>query len=114
MLILTGLLSVFMPLLEHFCRWDRFLQGGPDMEFGVLGLLLFAGLILLIAHQAAISPFLPLLLAYRLIAFPLRCLLGPNRPRPASGSLAAMSNPSGYGPSMLPVPLLLCSAPLRI
>ena len=73
-LILTEVLLLLMPLTEHFCRWDRFLQGGPDVEFGVLSLLLFAGLVLLTSYRAVTSPFL-VLLAYRLIALPLRRLL---------------------------------------
>jgi hypothetical protein len=72
-LILTELLLLLMPLTEHFCRWDKFLRGGPDVEFGILSLLLFAGLVLLTAYRAATAPFL-MLLAYRLIALPLRCL----------------------------------------
>jgi hypothetical protein len=72
-LILTEVLLLLMPLTEHFFRWDRFLQGGPDVEFGVLSLLLFAGLVLLTSYRAVTSPFL-VLLAYRLIALPLRRL----------------------------------------
>jgi hypothetical protein len=72
-LILTEMLVLLMPLTEHFCRWDKFLRGGPDVEFGILSLLLFAGLVLLTAYRAVTAPFL-MLLAYRLIALPLRCL----------------------------------------
>jgi hypothetical protein len=75
-LILTEVLILLMPLMEHFCRWDKFLQGGPDVEFGILCLLLFAGLVLLTAHRAVTSPFL-VLLAYRLIALPVRSLSMP-------------------------------------
>jgi hypothetical protein len=52
-----------MPLSEHVAHWDRFLQGGSDLEFGILCLLLFAGLVLLIAHSAAKSPLFLLLWA---------------------------------------------------
>jgi hypothetical protein len=72
-LILIEVLILLMPLMEHFCKWDKFLQGGPDVEFGILCMLLFAGLVLLTAHRAVTSPLLALL-AYRLIALPLRCL----------------------------------------
>ena len=72
-LILTALLISLMPLTEHFCGWDKFLRGGPDIEFGVLSVLLFAGLVLLTAYRAVTAPFL-MLLAYRLIPLPLRCL----------------------------------------
>jgi hypothetical protein len=72
-LILIEVLILLMPLMEHYCKWDKFLRGGPDVEFGILCLLLFAGLVLLTAHRAVTSPFL-VLLAYRLIALPVRCL----------------------------------------
>jgi hypothetical protein len=72
-LFLTALLILLMPLTEHLYGWDKFLQGGPDVEFGILCLLLFAGLVLLMAYRAVTSAFL-VLLAYRLIALPLRCL----------------------------------------
>jgi hypothetical protein len=72
-LVLTALLIALMPLTEHLYGWDKFLQGGPDVEFGILCLLLFAGLVLLMAHRAVTSPLL-VLLSYRLIALPLRCL----------------------------------------
>jgi hypothetical protein len=62
-LILTSLLILLMPLSEHALHWDRFLQGGSDLEFGILCLLLFAGLVLLIADSAAKSPLFLLLLA---------------------------------------------------
>jgi hypothetical protein len=69
-LILTALLILLMPLTEHLYAWDKFLQGGADVEFGSLCLLLFAGLVLVMAHRAASSPFLGLL-AHRLITFAL-------------------------------------------
>jgi hypothetical protein len=72
-LILTEVLLLLMPLTEHLCNWDKFLRGGPDVEFGILSLLLFAGLVLLTSYRAVTAPFL-VLLAYRLIALPLRCL----------------------------------------
>jgi hypothetical protein len=72
-LILTAVLISLMPLTEHLYGWDKFLQGGPDVEFGILCLLLFAGLVVLMAHRAVTSP-LPVLLSYGLIALPLRCL----------------------------------------
>ena len=73
-LVLTALLILLMPIItEHLYGWDKFLQGGPDVEFGMLCLLLFAGLVLLMAHRAVTSPLL-VLLAHRLIALPRRCL----------------------------------------
>jgi hypothetical protein len=62
-LILTTLSILLMPLSEHAMSWDKFLQGGTDLEFGMLCLLLFAGLLLLIAHSATKSPLFLLLWA---------------------------------------------------
>ena len=69
-LILTEVLILLMPLTEHFCKWDKLLRGGPDVEFGLLSLLLFAGLVLLTAYRQVTSPFL-VLLACWVIALPL-------------------------------------------
>jgi hypothetical protein len=107
-LILTEVLLLLMPLTEHFCQWDRFLRGGRDVEFGMLSLLLFAGLVLLTAYREVTSPFL-VLLAYRLIALPLRCLsISRHLPLTLSWSQA------GYGqrtPLAFPS---LAGTPLRI
>lgn len=107
-LILTEVLLLLMPLSEHFFQWDRFLRGGPDVEFGILSLLLFAGLVLLTAYREVTSPFL-VLLAYRLIALPLR-RLSISRHLPLSSSLFHAQCRQG-------IPLAFCSAaetPLRI
>jgi hypothetical protein len=55
--VLAGLLTVLMPLTESMSTWDRFLRGGPDLEFGLLGILVSIGLIILIAHRITVSPF---------------------------------------------------------
>jgi hypothetical protein len=68
-LVLTALLILLMPFTEHFCRWDTFPRGGPDLEFFVLCLLLLAGLVLVMAHRSTASPFFRLL-AHRLIIVP--------------------------------------------
>lgn len=73
MLILTEVLILLMPLTEHFCKWDKLLRDGPDVEFGLLSLLLFAGLVLLTAYRQVTSPFL-VLLACWVIALPRRYL----------------------------------------
>ena len=72
-LILTEVLILLMPLTEHFCKWDKLLRDGPDVEFGLLSLLLFAGLVLLTAYRQVTSPFL-VLLACWVIALPRRYL----------------------------------------
>lgn len=108
-LILTEVLLLLMPLSEYFFQWDRFLRGGPDVEFGILSLLLFAGLVLLTAYREVTSPFL-VLLAYRLIALPLR-RLSISRYLPLTSSWFQVA----YGPG---TPLLalpsLAGTPLRI
>ena len=102
-LILIEVLILLMPLMEHFCKWDKFLRGGPDVEFGILCMLLFAGLVLLTAHRAVTWPLLALL-AYRLIALPMRCLsISCHSPLTSSsfqvqrtaGSMPAFSSPIG-------------------
>lgn len=72
-LILTEVLILLMPLTEHFCKWDKLLRDGPDVEFGLLSLLLFAGLVLLTAYRQVTSPFLGLLACW-VMALPRRCL----------------------------------------
>jgi len=108
-LILTAVLILLMPLTEHFCKWDKFLRGGPDVEFGILSLLLFAGFVLLTAYRAVTSPFF-VLLAYRLIALPSRCLSISGRLSLASSFLHARVNegtpPDAFSP--------LAGIPLRI
>jgi hypothetical protein len=108
-LILTEVLLLLMPLSEYFCQWDRFLRGGPDVEFGVLSLLLFAGLVLLTAYREVTSPFL-VLLAYRLIALPLR-RLSTSRHLPLTLSWFQAVYRPGTPPLALPS---LAGIPLRI
>jgi hypothetical protein len=45
-----------MPITEHLCNWDRFLRGGPDVEFSVLAGLLFAAMIVLSMHGTMMQP----------------------------------------------------------
>ena len=49
-MLLTSVL-VSGPLTERLFAWDHFLQTGRDFEFGVLGLLLIFGMVLLIAQS---------------------------------------------------------------
>jgi hypothetical protein len=107
-LILTGLLLLLMPFADHLSGCDRILQGGPDPEFGVLCLLLFAGLVLLMAHRAAASSFLLSLLAHRPIAFPLRFLL--LSVHPSSPMYPQARSSEGTPPILSP----LSGTPLRI
>lgn len=53
--LLLGLLAVFMPAMmwtERFLTWDKFLQGGQDLELGIVALVAFLCLILLLAQRS--------------------------------------------------------------
>ncbi len=112
-LILTGLLILLMPLTEHLYAWDRFLQGGADVEFGSLCLLLFAGLVLVIAHRAASSPFLGLL-AHRLITFALPSGLVSSSSIPGLVSSSSILCTMRAGEGTSPPILSHSGTPLRI
>lgn len=56
LILLTTLLLMVMPVTEHLCNWDRFLRGGPDVEFNVLAWLLFAAMIVLSMHGTMLQP----------------------------------------------------------
>jgi hypothetical protein len=56
LIMLTTLLLLAMPITEHLCNWDRFLRGGPDVEFSVLAWLLFAAMVVLSMHGAMLRP----------------------------------------------------------
>lgn len=56
LILLTTLLLMVMPVTEHLCNWDRFLRGGPDVEFSVLAWLLFAAMIVLSMHGTMLQP----------------------------------------------------------
>jgi hypothetical protein len=56
LVLLTTLLLMVMPVTEHLCNWDRFLRGGPDVEFSVLAWLLFAAMIVLSMNGTMLQP----------------------------------------------------------
>ena len=56
LVVLTILLLMVMPITEHLCNWDRFLRGGPDVEFSVLAWLLFAAMVVLSMQGAMLRP----------------------------------------------------------
>jgi hypothetical protein len=56
LVVLTGLLLFAMPVTEYFCDWDHFLRGGPDVEFTVLALLLFAAMVVLTMNGTILHP----------------------------------------------------------
>jgi len=100
--------TLFALALFLYQRW-KINNLGPDVEFGILSLLLFAGFVLLTAYRAVTSPFF-VLLAYRLIALPSRCLSISGRLSLASSFLHARVNegtpPDAFSP--------LAGIPLRI
>jgi hypothetical protein len=40
-----------MPLTEHLWTWDKFLRGGPDFEFGLLGIASILCLVLVLSQH---------------------------------------------------------------
>ena len=62
---LTTLLLAVMPLTEHLWTWDKFLRGGPDVEFGLLGIASILCLVLVLSQHY--KQVINLLLAIRLL-----------------------------------------------
>lgn len=58
------MLLVAMPETECFWTWDHFLSGGHNFEFTLLGVLIFCGLVLLIAHQIVQLPLYSLMTVF--------------------------------------------------
>ncbi len=52
-LAFTALLLVVSPWTEYHCDWDRFLQGGQDLEFGLLAVALVLCLVLLLSQRGS-------------------------------------------------------------
>jgi hypothetical protein len=58
LVLLTTLLLLVMPVTEHLCNWDRFLRGGPDVEFSLLAALLFAAMVVLSMSGTIMQPLM--------------------------------------------------------
>jgi hypothetical protein len=56
LVLLTTLLLLVMPITEHLYNWDKFLRGGPDVEFSVLAGLLFAAMVVLSMSGTMLQP----------------------------------------------------------
>jgi hypothetical protein len=56
LVLLTTLLLLVMPITEHLCNWDKFLRGGPDIEFSLLAGLLFAAMVVLPMDGTMLQP----------------------------------------------------------
>jgi hypothetical protein len=65
-----------MPLTEHLWTWDKFLRGGPDFEFGLLGIASLLCLVLVLSQHYKLVINL-LLTLRRLIGFALYLDDGP-------------------------------------
>jgi hypothetical protein len=50
------MLLLVMPITEQLCNWDRFLRGGPDVEFSLLAGLLFAAMVVLSMNGTMLQP----------------------------------------------------------
>jgi hypothetical protein len=51
LVVLTTLLLAVMPLTEHLWTWDKFLRGGQDFEFGLLGIASILCLVLVLSQH---------------------------------------------------------------
>ncbi|HEV3150510.1 MAG TPA: hypothetical protein VGY94_06125 [Acidobacteriaceae bacterium] len=56
LVLLTTVLLLVMPITEHLCNWDKFLRGGPDVEFSLLAGLLFAAMVVLSMNGTMLQP----------------------------------------------------------
>jgi hypothetical protein len=56
LVLLTTMLLLVMPVTEHLCNWDKFLRGGPDVEFSLLAGLLFAAMVVLSMNGTMLQP----------------------------------------------------------
>jgi hypothetical protein len=54
--LLTTVLLLVMPITEHLCNWDKFLRGGPDVEFSLLAGLLFTAMVVLSMNGTMLQP----------------------------------------------------------
>jgi hypothetical protein len=50
------MLLLVMPVTEHLCNWDKFLRGGPDVEFSLLAGLLFVAMVVLSMNGTMLQP----------------------------------------------------------
>jgi hypothetical protein len=56
LVLLTTVLLLVMPITEYLCNWDKFLRGGPDVEFSLLAALLFAAMVVLSMNGTMLQP----------------------------------------------------------
>jgi hypothetical protein len=56
LVFLTTLLLLIMPITEYLCNWDKFLRGGPDVEFSLLAGLLFWAMVVLSMNGSMFRP----------------------------------------------------------
>jgi hypothetical protein len=73
--LLIAFLLAVMPLTEYLWTWDRFLRGGQDLEFGLLGIVASLGLACILSLHTAKSITL-LVTVQRVISLILQRALG--------------------------------------
>jgi hypothetical protein len=110
-----GVLMLTMPVTERLWTSDQFICTGQYFELSLMGVLLFCGMVVLMAEQVIVSPLFLLMIAHHIKAPPIRKLM--NRAYGlmslirSTGSLAVDSSrrDTPYG---LSIPL--CATPIRI
>jgi hypothetical protein len=108
-LLLTTILLVVMPATEHYWTWDRFASIGHDLEFSALSVLIFCGLVALIAQHVILSAFSPLMIANYLKHSPIGRLFNLRLPRTAGVAVSAL-----FGDRLAAPPVPSCGKPLLI
>jgi hypothetical protein len=78
-LLFTAIVLAVSPWTEYHCNWDRFLRGGPDLEFSVLAVALILCLVLLLSLRGSQRLFAYLASLRGLLSLP-SSLPGVSRP----------------------------------
>jgi hypothetical protein len=108
-LLLIGVLMATMPVTERLWTSDQFICSGQDFELSLMGVLLFCGLVVLMAEQVIVSPLFLLMIAHHIKAPPVRKLM--NRAYALICSPALDVSRWDQPPGLC---LPLCSTPIRI
>ena len=112
--LLLGLVAFLMMAMmwtERFMTWDRFLQGGQDLELSLVALVIFLCLIILLAQRSQQAMVVHLMLCRLLagVAALAHSLYGSSVP--GSRSLIACNTADGLPPRVLS---FTSRSPLRI
>jgi hypothetical protein len=74
-LLLMGVLMLTMPVTERLWTSDQFICTGQYFELSLMGVLLFCGMVVLMAEQVIVSPLFLLMIAHHIKAPPIRKLM---------------------------------------